>query len=381
MKDPIYLDNNATTPLSAQVLEAMHAIALLPLNPSSVHTYGTRAKHLLKEARDQIARMLNVHPDAIFFTSGGTESLNTLIRGLYPGKGQILTSAVEHACVYETIRHLEKQHVPVSYLSVGHWGAPTLDLIERHLDESVSLMVFSAVYSETGVRIDLEAVAALAERYQIPLVIDGVALLGKEQFIIPPGVSGMGFSAHKLHGPKGVGALYLSPSAHMTPLLYGGHQEHNMRPGTEALQEIVGFARALQLATESFPQSTQHMLAVQQHFEATLKNQLTSVEINGTGPRICTTSNIAFHGIDGETLLLALDRLGIYASMGSACSSGAIEPSRVLLNMGLSKQHAKSSLRFSFSRFTTFEEINHALTLIIQLAKQEQQALSSFATV
>lgn len=376
--NPIYLDNNATTPLDEEVLQAMLQEVMLPLNPSSVHTYGMHAKQLLKNARGQVARCLGVHPEELFFTSGGTESLNMLIRGLYPQAGKILTTSVEHASVHNTITYLKQQGASVTYIPVGAWGAPTLSQIQEHLDAKVALIVLSAVYSETGVKLDLNAVAALAEQYHIPLVIDAVALLGKELFQIPSGVSGMAFSSHKLHGPKGVGAAYLAPHSKISPLLYGGHQEQGLRPGTEPLQEIIGFAKALQIACDALPQASTHMRRVQQHFESTLKTHLNCIEINGEGPRVCNTSNIAFHGIDGETLLLALDRAGIYASMGSACSSGAIEPSRVLLNMGFDKARAKSSLRFSFSRKTTLDEIDRALSYMIKIAKQ--QLLCSLAS-
>lgn len=371
MKDPIYLDNNATTPLDQEVLQAMLQETLLPLNASSVHSYGTHAKSLLKQARDQIAQCLGVHSEELIFTSGGTESLNMLIRGLYPGRGTILTTSIEHACVYETILHLKQQGTPISYIPVDAWGAPTLSQIKVHLNDSISLIVLSAVYSETGVKIDLEPIAHLAKQYGIPLVIDGVALLGKELFHIPQGVTGMGFSAHKLHGPQGIGAAYLSSHAQLQPLMHGGHQELGLRPGTEPLQAIIGFAKALTLAYEALPQASVFMRSLQIYFEETLKKELGNITINGAGPRICNTSNIAFHGMDGETLLLALDRAGIYASMGSACSSGALEPSRVLLNMGFNKTHVKSSLRFSFSRKTTLEEIQEVLSILIKLGKNQ----------
>lgn len=373
MNTPIYLDNNATTLLDQEVLEVMAQNTLLPLNASSVHSYGAQAKLLLNESRAVLATHLGVHPEELLFTSGGTESLNTLIRGLYKGHGTILTSSVEHASVYETILDLEKGGASVIYLSVGPWGAPTPALIKEYLSKSISLMVFSAVYSETGVKLDLNEVAALAKNYNIPLIIDGVAFLGKELFKIPQGVSGMAFSSHKLHGPKGVGAIFLSENRSLfKPLMKGGHQELGMRPGTEPIEAIIGFAKAISLAEKALLESKDLFLYLQTHFEETLKQKLSDISINGEGPRLWSTSNIAFHGIDGETLLLALDRVGIYASLGSACSSGAIEPSRVLINMNLGRERAKSSLRFSFSRKTTLDEIEKALFSIITLVQKQR---------
>lgn len=371
MKTPIYLDNNATTPLDKEVLEVMTREASLPLNASSVHSYGAHAKLLLKESRDLIARHIGVYPEELFFTSGGTESMNMLIKGLYSGEGVILTTSIEHASVYETILDLEKQGASVNYIAVGSLGAPSINMIKEHLSKKVSLMVFSAVYSETGVKLELNEVAKLALENHIPLIIDGVALLGKELFKIPKGITGMGFSAHKLHGPKGVGAAFVSSNPSIKPLMKGGHQELGIRPGTEPLEAIIGFSKAVSLAEEALPEATEHMYKLQNYFETTLKNNLDAITINGEGSRICNTSNIAFNGIDGETLLLALDRAGIYASLGSACSSGAIEPSRVLINMGLGREKAKASLRFSFSRKTTLDEIQQAVTSIITLVKKQ----------
>lgn len=375
MKPAIYLDNNATTPLDKEVLEAMTKEALLPLNASSVHSYGAHAKLLLNESRELIANHLGIYPDELIFTSGGTESMNILIKGLYPNQGTILTTSIEHASVYETILDLEKGGTPVIHLPVGSWGAPTLELIKNHL-KGVSLMVFSAVYSETGVKLDLNEIASLAREYKIPLIIDGVALLGKELFKIPKGITGMGFSAHKLHGPKGVGAFFLSSEATLKPLMKGGHQELGIRPGTEPLEAIIGFAKAVSLAEKTLPEATLYMSNLQKYFEDNLKDKLDDISINGEGFRICNTSNIAFHGIDGETLLLALDRADIYASLGSACSSGAIEPSRVLINMNLGRERAKASLRFSFSRKTTLEDVEKALFTIITLVKKQRCLLT-----
>lgn len=369
---PIYLDNNATTPLDQEVLETMTKEALLPMNASSAHSYGAHAKLLLRQARESIADSLGVHSEEIIFTSGGTESMNMLIRGLYPNHGTLLTSSVEHACIDETLNALKKKGHSVCSLSVGSWGAPSFEMIKQHLTSEVSLMVFSAVYSETGVKLDVNAVAQLALEKKIPLLIDGVALLGKELFKIPQGVSGMGFSAHKLHGPKGIGAAFIASHASFTPLMHGGHQELSMRPGTEYLDGIIGFAKALALSQSALPRATYHMLELRDHFESSLKKQLEGIKINGEGPRVCNTSNIAFEGIDGETLLLALDRAGIYASLGSACSSGAIEPSRVLMNMGYPRERARSSLRFSFSRKTTSQEIETALAAIVALVQKQK---------
>ncbi|MEI8300620.1 MAG: cysteine desulfurase family protein [Chlamydiota bacterium] len=368
MPNPIYLDNNATTPLDDEVLDIMKQALLLPFNPSSVHGYGRDAKLLLNEARSSIAKHLDVESDSLIFTSGGTESMNMLIKGLYPNKGLILTSSIEHPCIHETLLALGKDKI--SYVPTNSWGAPALKDIEAHLTQDVSCMVFSAVYSETGVKLDLEGVAHLAHQRNIPLIIDGVALLGKEPFKISQGIHGMGFSSHKLHGPQGVGMVFIAPNAKCKPLMQGGHQEYSLRPGTENLAGILGFAKAVSLAYDHLTTNRVHMLELRNHFESSLKQAL-KISINGDGPRVCNTSNIMFDDIDGETLLLQLDRALIYASLGSACSSGALEPSRILLNMGLPRKKAKNSIRFSFSRKTLKTDVDAAIFTIIELVKNQ----------
>ena len=339
----MYLDNNATTPLDPLVREAMiEAFDLY--NPSSMHTYGQEAKKKLTHARSVIADFFSIAPREITFTSSGTEAMNFLIRGLYKG-GPIVTTKIEHSCIHNTILSLTDD---IIYLPVDEYGAPTsFDTIPPD-----ALVVLSAVNGETGVKLDLDSVAAL----NATTIIDGVALLGKEPVTIPRGITAIGFSAHKFHGPKGAGlAICRLP---LSPLITGGPQEHNLRAGTENLPGIIGMRRAIEL----IPKTT-NMATLRDHFEKSLAEKL-SIDINGTGPRVCNTLNIAFTGVDGESLLIALDMAGVAASAGSACSAGAIEPSRVLLGMGYSRERALSSLRFSLSRMTTADEIDRAIETI-----------------
>lgn len=361
----IYLDNNATTLIAKEVQEAINACSQFPLNPSSTHTYGQKAKHLLLSAKQSFAFLLNTHPNEIFFTSGGTESMNMLIRGLYNGKGKILTSHLEHPCIYETIQSMNLPEGNIALIKPKTYGAPQKEDIEKHLlDEPISLMVFSAVYSETGVKIDLNEIAALAEKFNIPLIIDAVALLGKEKFTIPRGVTGMGFSAHKIHGPMGVGAAFISMKTPFKPLIYGGAQQDGKRSGTENIPGIVGFQKALELSYNLFPSSTNHMESLKKSLIEYLRKQKVPIEINGDGPKICNTINIFFEGVSGESLLIALDRQGLCSSLGSACSSGSLQPSKILINMGYPYIRAQNSMRFSWSRYTTLEEMQKASYII-----------------
>ena len=376
MQNPIYLDNNATTLIDPLVIQAMQVGYKAPYNPSSFHTFGKKGKMLLEEARETIASYLGVEKQTLFFTCGGTASMNALIQGLLPPSGTILTTEVEHSCIYNPLKCFKSQsHLSVKYVPVDQKGAPTLVNIQALEALKPTLMVFSAVYSETGVMLPLEDIANYAEAKNIPLIIDGVALLGKRSFKIPSGVSAMAFSSHKIHGPKGVGLIYVKDPACFKHTFFGGGQESGVFPGTENLEGILGFSKAVELLNEKLPEADEHMKKLRNHFENTLLKSIEGVEINGEGVRICNTSNLAFLGLDAESLLFSLDRAGIYASLGSACQSLALEPSRALLKMGYSTKRALSSIRFSLSRYTTKEEIDHACSVIKDLVNKQKSFL------
>lgn len=366
----IYLDNNATTGLDPQVLEAMlQELSPTPSNPSSVHYFGQQARHKLQNARQTVASFFRVRPEEVLFTSGGTEALNLLLRGhiLKRGPCHILSSNVEHASVYRTLQSLATQGCLVDYLPAGLWGAVHPHQIASSLRKDTGLIVLGAANSETGVKHDLDQIAEIARQRNVPLVIDGVALLGKEPFAMPQGVAAMAFSAHKFHGPKGTGCALVRATFPLLPLLTGGDQEFSRRAGTENLPGIVGLAKALQCIESQLPAASHRMQELRTHFEQELLARLEPVLINGQGPRVVNTSNLCFPGADGETLLMQLDLAGIAASHGSACASGALEPSRVLTQMGLPSDLARSSLRFSLSRLTTREEIDRTLDTLVRL--------------
>ncbi len=331
-----------------------------PANPSSVHFFGQRAKGLLLSARQKVATFFGALPEEIIFTSGGTESINYFLRTL---KGHVITTKIEHSAVLKT---LEALHLDVTYVPVGPWGAPLLEQIEEAILPQTSAIVLSAANSETGVKIDLGAIAQLAERRNIPLFIDAVAHIAKEPFVLYPGISALSLSAHKFHGPKGVGALYLSSRIKLPPQITGGSQENAKRAGTENLAGILGLAEALQI----FDPSSTHLLNLRVRLEKGLFDEIPDIAMNGDGPRICNTSNIAFLGVDGEALLMQLDLAGIAVSHGSACSSGSLEPSRVLTNMGMDRKRARSSIRFSLSRMNTEKEIDLVIGKTAQIVKQ-----------
>ena len=342
-----------------------------PANPSSIHSFGQRAKKILNAARQTTAHYFGGKPEEVIFTSGGTESINLLLRNL--PKGHIITTDLEHACIYRTMKTLESEGFSVSFLSPGMWGAPTPDQVEAAIRPDTKAIVLSASNGETGVKIDLPAMARMAERRGIPLLLDAVSYIGKEPLPLLPGLSAIALSGHKFHSPKGIGALFVRSPLKIAPLSTGGNQESMRRAGTENLAGILGLAEALQILQENEPIFTAHILALRTHFETELLRALPDLSINGLGPRISNTVNIAFHGCDGETLLLHLDLAGIAASHGSACSAGALEPSRVLLNMGLDRRAARSSIRFSLSRLQTRQEIELALERIVPLIRKLRQ--------
>ncbi len=363
----IYLDSNATTKIDPLVISAMlNELEAPPSNPSSQHFLGREAKSRLMQAREIIASYCKVKPKEIIFTSSGTEGLNLLIQGFFrsPGPCHVISSNIEHASLEKPLLDLQSKGVDVTFLQVGHSGKVPLDAVINAITPHTKLLAFSSVNGETGVKQDLEGLSQIALKYQIPLFIDGVALLGKEQLEIPLGVTAMAFSAHKFHGPKGVGFIFLRSSTKIRPLLLGGGQEYGFRSGTENLPGIIGLAKAIELIKEISPSIKE----LKNYFEKNLIDTFPFIEINGGSvERVSNVSNLAFIGIDGETLLIQLDLHGILASHGSACSSGALEPSRILTQMGLPANRVKSSIRFSLSRFTTKEEIDYTLAILTKL--------------
>ncbi len=360
----IYLDNNATTPLDPKVVSSMQSAYAIYGNPSSTHSQGKKAKQLLVSSRARIAKYLNVQDRTIHFTSGGTESINLLLRSIKHPR-HIITSNTEHASIFHTLQDLSLSSI--TYVPSGLEGAPKSQDIQAALRPETDLIVLAAVNSETGAMIDLEAIATIAKQNNIPFVVDAIALLGKEPITLFEGISAMAFSGHKIHGPKGTGCIYAHETFPLSPQLTGGGQERGYRSGTENLMGIIGFAEAVALLETELPKASLQMRALKENLEKGIQALYPTAQINALGPRICNTSNIHFPGVDAETLFIQLDLAGIAVSLGSACASGGLEPSRILLNMGLSHSAARSSIRFSLSRLTTQEDITYCLTHLAKL--------------
>ena len=369
----IYLDHNASTPLDPRILKTfLKELEEEEGNPSSIHFHGQQCRRKLEQSRQTIARFFQIKPQEVIFTSGGTEGAALLLQGAIlsvPG-AHVISSGAEHACVFQTLKEFDKRNVETTFLPVGQWGSVRPEDVERAILPQTRLLSFMAVNNETGVMTDIEAIAAIAQRAHIPFIVDGVAWLGKELVRIPPGISAMFFSGHKINAPKGVGFCICRQNLKLVPLFAGGGQENNQRAGTENLPGIVALAEAMTCLEEGQEPMIAHMRRLRDQLEQELLSRLPNVVVNGSGPRVSNTANLAFLGLDGESLLMNLDREGISVSHGSACSSGALEPSRILLEMGIPLSHVRSSLRFSVGRTTTEEEIHQSIATIIKVVER-----------
>lgn len=350
----IYLDYAATTPLDPLVTEAMLPLLTgLTGNPSSVHRHGQRARGLSERAREQVARAVGVRPRGVVFTSGATEADNHALRvaaRARPGK-RIVTSRAEHAAVLATAEDLAAAGTPVTFLDPEPDGTIPAAKVAAALDEDVGLVALMYVNNETGVITDVAAIAERAREVGAWMFTDAVQAFGTLPVDVGAlGVDMLSLSAHKVHGPKGVGALVLRDGFELAPFLTGGQQERGARPGTENIAGIVGFGVAAELVGERWRSDAAQIGALRDRLASELQ-EIPGTVLNAAGaPRGPKHLSVRFEGLDGETLLMALDAAGVAASAGSACAAGSIEPSHVLLAMGLDRHGAKSSVRFSLGR-------------------------------
>ena len=360
----IFFDNNATTPILDEVISAMMVeFDKIPRNPSSVTRYGREGRARIAIARKSLADKFGVNPDEIIFTSGATESNHFFIQGFHSLKpGHIITTEIEHSCALEPIKQLG---APVTYIQVGPSGVPTPEDVEKAILPNTSFIFLTGANNETGVKIDLDAMCRIARDNNIPLIVDGVVLLGRTNlFPLPKEIAAISFSSHKIHGPKGAGLAIVRKKHKIPPLFRGGYQEHNMRAGTENTPAILGFAKAIELIDESI---FDYLKNLRDTFERRLKEEGIDYEVNGEGDRICNTSSLYFTEQDAEMMTINLDREGLIGSVGSACSAGVVYISHVLRAMGYEKKRLYGSMRFSFSRLNTTDEVEKAVKIIKKL--------------
>jgi cysteine desulfurase len=384
-----YLDYNATTPMAPEVLEAM-----LPYfserfaNASSIHSQGQRARMAVEDARDSVARLIGAKPAEIVFTSGGTEADNLAIFGTVAaaaeksaarkanekektgravaGPGHVITSAIEHSAVRSACQKLERDGIDVTYVPVGADGIVDPEEIRRALRPETVLISIMHANNELGTIQPIEAIAEIAREAGVTFHTDAVQSAGKLPLDVKRlGVDLLSLSAHKIYGPKGTGALYVKSGAQLHPMFYGGSHERGKRPGTENVPGIVGLGRAAESARALLDESTKRIAAMRNRFEETILETIPDCVVNGNREkRVANTTNITFEGAEAESLVIALDLRGVACATGAACSSGAVEPSHVLLAIGRTPEEGRSSIRFSLGRDTVDAEIDFALRAI-----------------
>jgi cysteine desulfurase len=366
----VYLDNNATTPLLPEVFEAMRPYFAERFgNASSIHHHGQETRAAVERARESVAALLGCRAAEIVFTSGGTEGDNLAISGLTQPGGHVITSTVEHHAVLNSCKHLEATGCEVTYVPVDGRGLVDPDDVRRALRPHTKLITIMKANNETGVLQPAEEIGKIAAEADVYFHTDAVQAAGKVPIEVDRlGCDLLSISGHKLHGPQGVGALYVRKGTALQPMFYGGSHERSRRAGTENVPGIIGLGKAAELAREALERGDlAQMAAKRDQIEQEILSNIEATGVNGEGaPRVPNTTNIHFDCIDGEALVIALDLRGLAVSTGAACSSGAIEPSHVLTAMGLPPEIARASLRFSLGKQNTPEDVEFALNLVPQ---------------
>ena len=376
----IYLDHNATTPVHPQVLEAMLPFMINQFgNGSSIHTYGREARNAIDDAREQVAALINAKsPSEIVFTSTGTEADNYAIKGLAElqqsrnGGNHIITSSIEHHAVLHTCQYLEKRGFEVTYLPVDRYGRIQLDDLREAIRDGTILISIMHANNETGAIEPIAGVCEIAQAHRIPVHTDAVQSVGKLPVDVQAlGVSMLSLSAHKIYGPKGIGALYLRRGTRLENLLHGGSHERNRRAGSENVPSIVGLGKAAVLAQKDREANVEHLNQLTDKLRQGLHERINYIHENSYPENsLPGTLNISFEYIEGESLILRLDMEGICVSTGSACTSGSMEPSHVLAALGLPPQLAQGTVRFSLGKDNTEAEIDEVIEKVPKIVEQ-----------
>ena len=381
---PIYMDHNATTPLRAEVREAM-----LPYlqeefgNASSIHTFGRQAAKGINRAREQVAGALGCRPEEVVFTGGGTEADNQAIKGVayaYRGKGDhIITTQIEHHAVLHTCQYLERQGFGVTYLPVDVYGVVDPDDVKKAITSRTILISVMHANNEVGTVQPLAEIGRIAREKDVLLHTDAIQTFGKLPTRVDElGVDLLSLSAHKLYGPKGVGALYVRQGTRLDPLLHGGHHERNRRAGTENVAGIVGLGRAVELALAEMEEEAGRLASLRERLWDGIAANVEGVQRHGHPTQALPgTLNVCFEYIEGESIVLGLDMKGIAVSSGSACTAGALDPSHVLLAMGLEPGIAQGAVRFSLGRENTVEQVDYVVAALQGVVKPLQTTLAS----
>ncbi len=375
-KKVVYFDNNATTRIAPEVVEAM-----LPFltefwgNPSSAYAFGAQVHGHVEKAREKVAALVNSDPKEVVFTSCGTESNNTAIHSalvMNPGKKHVITTAVEHSANMNYGDFLQRRGYDVTYLPVDSDGSLDVHLLEKSIRPDTAIVSCMYANNETGVLFPIAEIAAICRSKGVLFHTDAVQVPGKLKLDVRElGVDFLSLSAHKLHAPKGIGMLYVKRRTKFQPYLIGGHQERGRRGGTENVANIVAFGRAAELAMDSLTDENTRVRALRDRLEDTILSRIPNTVRNGNrNHRLPNTANIAFDFVEAEAILLLLDGLGICASSGSACTTGSLDPSHVLMAMGLPPMRARGSVRFSLGIYNTEDEVDYVLEHLPKLIQR-----------
>lgn len=383
MNEPIYLDNNATTAVAPEVLETMLPyLKELYGNASSMHTFGGQLGPAIRKARDKVAAIIGAEPSEIIFTSCGTESDNTAIMSaleINPQKKHVITTRVEHPAVYNFCKHLSRKGFRVTFLPVDNAGRLSLDALYRALDDDTAIVSVMYANNETGVIFPIQEIGAALKERGILFHTDAVQAVGKVPLNVQTlPVDMLSLSGHKLHAPKGIGALYVRKGTRFYPYIIGGHQENSRRAGTENVAAIMGLGKACELAMGPLETEITCLSKLRDRLEKALLANCPDSRVNGDREhRLPNTTNISFEFVEGEAILLRLNEYGICASSGSACTSGSLEPSHVLHAMGVPFTALHGSIRFSLSRYNADAEIDKVIEVLPGIIK-ELRALSPY---
>ena len=375
-----YFDNAATTKVKEEVLEEMFPYFLEQYgNPSSMYFLGREAKRALEKARKRVSDLINCKPQEIYFTSCGSESDNTAIKGIaYKNKEKvkhIITSKIEHTAVLHTCQALEKDGFEVTYLNVDKYGFINLEELENSIKKDTILISIMFANNEIGTIEQIEEISKIAKSHNIIFHTDAVQACGNIDIDVEKlGIDMLSLSGHKLNAPKGVGALYVKEGIEFQKFMDGGHQEKNKRGGTENVAEIVGLGKASELAKNNLKQHQEHLKTLRDYYIKNIEEKLPDAKLNGPREnRLPGNANFSFPGINGEELLIHLDERGICASAGSACTTGTTNPSHVLVAIGLDKNLTKGALRVSFGDENTLEDVDFLVNSLVEIINQMKE--------
>ena len=373
----VYFDNASTTPMSNEVYrEMIDAYGSVYGNPSSIYKAGRDAGELLAKARERVAKAIGAKPSEIFFTSGGSESNNWAIKGIAKAnrdKGNhIITSAIEHPSVLESCRALEREGFKVTYIPVDEMGVIKYSEIVKAIGPDTILISIMTANNEVGTIQPIRAIAELAKANEVAFHTDAVGAIGAIDINVKEiGIDSLSISGHKIYGPKGVGVLYVREGLKIQKLIDGGHQENDMRAGTENVPAIVGLGKAIEEVTENIEENNKHLRSIRKYFLKQVSTLIHNISLNGhPTQRLQGNASISFEAAEGEAVTVMLDREGICVSTGSACATGLNAPSHVLMAMGKEVEDAISTIRFTFSKYTTKEDIDYMAERLRKIVKK-----------